>query len=231
MSDKKTSKIWVGIVVFIGLVAVVALSLFLEKHAVSHHPVPPIKRATPAPISIKTVFTAIPLGKVACPSITLCWGVGESASAHHHRGGAVEWTAANGWGTVQGISGSNYFDGIACPSTTLCWAVGYSSVSPSEGAVVEWTATNGWGTAQDISGTHYFNAISCPSATLCWAVGRTSSEGAVVEWTATNGWGTVQDISGVASTSYFYSISCPSTTLCWAVGSNSNNEDDAVKIQ
>ena len=160
---------------------------------------------------------------ISCPSVFLCWAVGDYyASSGAQDGIVVKWTASAGWGTLQPLVISStiasQLRGVSCASSSLCWAVGGTIYPSSLSAIAfEWNG-NSWSNAVFVPNMSSLNDISCPSTSLCWATGRfqTLKENEVVEWTSTSGWGTAIPIPGM---NYFIAgISCLSNSLCWATG-------------
>ena len=111
---------------------------------------------------------------VACPSTSLCLGVGNVSA--ESAGVAVPLNAANaevpGGRGVQDITGTEDLTGVACPTGTVCLAVGGDGaagvavpLAPSTGLVESGQSV------QDISGTGGLAGVACVSATLCLGVG------------------------------------------------------------
>jgi hypothetical protein len=150
-----------------------------------------------------TVEPARELQAIACPSTTVCFGVGTN---DRRDAGDVLATsnanAANPTWAIQPVPGAPNLTAISCASTTKCAAVGRS------GAIAFYNGTT-WSN-RSVASTNDFTAVACPSATKCVAVGR--------------GIQAVFDGSTWTSSAFeneVFALACPSTTRCVAVGSSS----------
>ena len=143
---------------------------------------------------------------LACPSASLCVGVGGSSvfTTTSPAGGASTWTTAN-------IPLSQLAN-VTCPATTLCVATSQAgtlavSTNPSGGAAA-------WKVAQIDS------AVSLGPA-LCWSTSHcsiTDYQGTV--FTASNPTGGASAWTVNPTTPAFNSGSCPTQTLCVTVAGN-----------
>lgn len=136
---------------------------------------------------------------VACPSLALCYAVGDGGIIRASGDGGATWS-----GQTSGTT--NNLTAISCPSTSVCFAVG------SSGTIL--TTTNGGSTwsSQASGTTHSLYGVSCPSASICFAVGF----GGTIVGT-TNG-GTTWSGQTSGTSNNLNAISCPSTSVCFAVG-------------
>ena len=176
------------------------------------------------------------LVSVACPSATLCLGVGEA----NNEAGAVPLDPSSGQvasgQSVQSISGigtdGNGLSAVACASATVCLAVGTNTAEdPPEAYAVPLDPSTGQvasgQSVQDIASNGFLDAVACASATLCVGVG---SSGLVVPLDPSTGQvasgQSVQDISGTS----LHGVACPSATLCVAVGETSPTTGAAVPL-
>jgi hypothetical protein len=178
------------------LVLVFFLLVFQTSFAQPQSAAPPIPEAPSVVTTFDDWFSqtsgvTAAINGVACPSLSLCKGVGAIGTIVTWDGSA--WSTETS-GTVQPLFG------VACPSTTLCKAVGPS------GTILSWNG-NDWSV---ITSSQILRGVACPSTMLCKAVGN---GGAILSW---NGSTWSADISGTVQT--LRGIACPSTTLCKAVG-------------
>ncbi|MDQ1391699.1 MAG: hypothetical protein QOF30_676, partial [Acidimicrobiaceae bacterium] len=160
------------------------------------------------------------LRSVACPSATVCEGVGMNSS---NQGVVV--VVTNGVpGAAQVVPGSGGLSGVACPTVTVCEAVGVG-ISDAPGVVV--TITNGVVTPAQTVPVRLL-AVACPTAVTCQAVGSTAepyyTTGATV--TITNG--TPAPAQVVPGTFQLVAVACGSATVCEAVGKADAGEDQAA---
>jgi hypothetical protein len=177
---------------------------------------------------------------VACPSSSLCIGVGlVFATATSAAGGAAAPLAATSGAVprgqaVQTMHGTELLSGVSCPTVTQCLAVGENSdatggvavaLDPQTGAV-----SNGQ-SVQNIPGI-LMAAVACPSITQCLAVGHASDgQGVAVSLDpATGAIATDESLETIPGTGGLglEGLACPTTTQCVAVGENASKSAGAA---
>jgi hypothetical protein len=162
----------------------------------------------------KPSFTAHGL---ACPSTTLCVGVGGAAIA-------TTMTPTNGssWApaTVDSAAGASLLD-VACPSTALCVAVDdqgniLTTTSP--------TSPSSWNSTAADPG-HPLESVACASANLCVALDDRGSVATSTDPATPGSWTVAAVDSGIdvfGQPLRIDAASCPSTQLCELVDSGGN---------
>jgi photosystem II stability/assembly factor-like uncharacterized protein len=159
---------------------------------------------------------------MSCPSITVCFAVGDQGTILSTINGGTTWTPQTPYSNT-------FLTGVSCPSTTTCFAVG--ATLDGEGGFarsIVLVTTDGGSTwfPQSFSTAYYLAGVSCPSATTCYAVGNSNIQVpwppyAVILGTTDAGstWTVQTSITGTS----LYSVSCPSTSTCFAVGGTSDS--------
>lgn len=169
------------------------------------------------------------MAAVACPSTTVCVGVGHAPQG---QGVAVSLDPATGaiasGKSVQTIPGTGGvgLEGVACPTTTRCLAVGENAGASAGAAVPLNPATGAPSTgqrSQDVTTKGVLVGVSCPSAAMCLAVGWGADQPSVSvpldPATAMVPSGQRdQTISSRAAK--LTAVACPSVSQCLAVGND-----------
>jgi hypothetical protein len=166
------------------------------------------------------------LNAVACPTATLCWAVGQTASAPggntlgEQRDPLVQRQAAGHWQTVAltAAGARDALEAIACPGAADCWAVGGNAAGGT--AVIEhWTGGRWHEVPSPVVRGSQLDAVSCASARACWATGGTQAHsgatgGLLETWDGTR-WAIAASVAGGMQPQRF---SCPVTGYCLALG-------------
>ena len=172
--------------------------------------------------SLQTIPATDQLQGVACPSATLCLGVGFNNSG---AAVAVPLDPATGQiasgqsvQIIPGTVGGN-LDAVACASATLCLAVGFDGeavpLDPATGQIAS-------GQIVHIVALNLFG-VACPSATLCLGVGANGASmgEAVPIDPATGKIASGQGDQFISGTVSLTAVACASVNLCLAVGDSS----------
>jgi photosystem II stability/assembly factor-like uncharacterized protein len=153
--------------------------------------------------------TTTPLNDVNCPTTTVCYAVGGSASA------ATLLATINGgstWTAQTAPSGDNQaLNAVTCTSTTVCFAVGNAVTGTGEIAAT----TNGganWSYQSDGSQLSLYG-VSCWDATDCVAVGAT---GRIALTSNGTGWSWLSS----PTSNTLYSVDVSNDTSGTAVGAS-----------
>ena len=115
----------------------------------------------------------IEITDVACPSNSLCLGVGQNAGSlipavYSTTHGGAQWSAQS----VPGAAGTALF-GIDCPTSDDCVAVGYTQDGDGPAYVVRTSDAGVTWTSQDVpAGVSALADVGCASAVDCTAAGR-----------------------------------------------------------
>jgi photosystem II stability/assembly factor-like uncharacterized protein len=170
------------------------------------------------------------LGGVSCPSTTVCFAVGNSASGN----ALVEQTTDAGghWVTnTNGVTGLG-LNAISCPDVHHCVAVGGVSeggiIRPSNTVLVTTDGGANWSASTLPSVDGYLTSVSCPDVQHCWA---TSAVGIVgfskviatadggTSWTVLN-WSAppLPDNQSSPMSSQLNAMTCTTTSDCLTVG-------------
>jgi hypothetical protein len=177
---------------------------------------------------------------VACPSSSLCLGVGAifTTASSGAMGAVAPLSAASGavsgGQSVQTIEGTEQLAAVSCPSAEQCLAVGENSdatkgvavpLSPATGDV-----TVGQG-VQSIPGI-FMAAVACSSTTRCVAVGHApDGQGVAVPLDPATGaistGENVQTIPGIGGLG-LEGVACPTATQCLAVGEDASRSAGAA---
>jgi hypothetical protein len=167
------------------------------------------------------------LNAAACPTVTQCWAVGQTATApggntlSESRVPLLKLETAGHWGTVaaRGLGArKGALEDIACPGPSDCWAVGGTTAGGS--ALIEhWTGGAWQPTPSPTLPGGQLNAVSCASASTCWAIGgtqsRTGTTGDVLEQWNGSQWSLAGTLPGGLQPREF---SCPIAGHCLVLG-------------
>jgi hypothetical protein len=185
------------------------------------------------------------LNGVACPSATLCVGVGQFNTGFQTRTTSVklDTSVSPNWKTVTpkiptGATSSKLLS-IACPSITLCLAVGTYTTSTGDKTLAEKFNGTAWSivTTTNVTGaeSNVLAGVACPTSTSCFAVGSYVKAG--VTKTLAEHWNgtalatqTSINPSG-ADPVRLQGISCPSATSCFAVGNFDTASDERALVE
>jgi hypothetical protein len=166
------------------------------------------------------------LNAVACPTATLCWAVGQTASAPggntlgEPRGPLLQRQTAGRWQTValRTPGAGDTLEAITCPGAADCWAVGGNAAGGS--AVIEHWAGGAWREVPSpvVSGSQ-LDAVGCASARACWATGGTQAHSGAAgdlleQWNGAR-WTIAAALAGGLRPQQF---SCPAAGHCLALG-------------
>ena len=195
--------------------------------------------STPAPPGYKFG----PLGElvgVACPTRTLCFGVGDYATATSTAAFIDRWNGTN-WAIVPTSAPGtmSLLSAISCPTSTSCFAVGYFKPGNGHRTLIEHWNGRSWSIVPSptphASGPIYDQliSISCATSASCVAVGTSSDRSIGGQYRPTLGktfaeswdgkvWRVVKsrDPAGASTLS---SVACPTSKSCIAVGTTQNN--------
>lgn len=154
-------------------------------------------------------FPGAAIRGIACPSMTLCVGVGFNGrifSSTDPAGGASAWKVIPLGGEKEPHV---HMTGISCPSPQLCVAVAYGSkvVTSSDptGEAFAWSVSE-LTTPVDLRG------VSCPSVSFCAAVDNTGQ--IITSSNPTGGAGAWSLVGAPGGEGGLNGISCPLPTLC-----------------
>ncbi len=185
------------------------------------------------------------LNAVACPSATLCVGVGQFNTGFQTRTTSVKLNTAvsPNWTTVtpgvpSGATTSKLLS-IACPSVTLCFAVGTYTTATGDHTLTERFNGTAWSivASTNVSGaeSNVLAGVACPTATSCFAVGSYVKAGVtktLIEHWNGSAWATQTSTNPAASDPVMLQgISCPSATSCFAVGKYDTASDERALVE
>jgi hypothetical protein len=157
--------------------------------------------------------TATAFSSLACPSATVCYAEGKTASAPFILSMAsTTWTNDTFPGGGFSLSTSGL---LACPSATQCYATatGKSSTAGSVGTLILATTGTTWTNMPLPNNSSSLFQPVCASTTVCFVPALNSSSAPIV-WSLNAGaWVNDTLPSGLVS---LPSVVCPSTTLCLA---------------
>ncbi len=138
------------------------------------------------------------LNGAACPSVSVCYAVGNSGVILGSTDGGATWS-----GQSSGVTSA--LNAVACPSAATCYAVG-------DGGVIRMTNTGGASWVSSSSGiTTNLESVTCPTSGTCYAAGA----GGKILLLSGSSWST--ETTPVSST--LWGISCSDALTCTAVGS------------
>jgi hypothetical protein len=150
--------------------------------------------------------------RIACPSATVCWAVGDDPT----RGVLTK--------LVDGIPqaarhapGGTAFSSIACATASFCEAVGGFAAPHSHRGMVVAITNGAFGRVHTISGTGYLSDVACPTSRACLAIGNTpvhAGHSAGVAVSIVGGRpGTVRRLGELPTR-----LACPARSSCEAIG-------------
>ena len=177
---------------------------------------------------IHWIDSTLGLDDIDCPSPTLCFAVGGTASeartvAIHVNGND---STPGDWNTV---AGSARLTNIDCPTITTCYAVGINNGYDRQGVYVALSTAAmdsankaPIATAQGLSGTTAMWTIDCPTTIACYGAGKNASSGVMAGFTTSGSIIAATSVQAVPGSSVFNRISCANANTCYAVGKGPN---------
>ncbi len=139
------------------------------------------------------------LGGVACPTVSVCYAVGDHGVILGSTDGGATWS-----GQASGVTTT--LNAVACPLAGTCYAVG-------DGGVIRMTSNGGasWSLSSSGGITTNLESVSCPTSGTCYAAGAL---GKILVLSGSS-WST----ETTNTTTALWGLSCSNATTCTAVGS------------